>query len=165
MPSKQAVLRNCALAAEALLLWVLQSTPKLFPELLGAKPFFLLAMALSVSACSEAIPAVVWGAVCGTLADLSAGGTIGWFAVSFTLVCFAQSSLLGTYLNRNLLTGAVLSLGAILVVLGLYFVFFRLFAGVPECGTLFVTRYLPRMALTYLSFFPLYALNRFLIRL
>lgn len=165
MPSKQAALRHCAFALEAVLLWVLQSTPKLFPELWGAKPFFLLAMALTVSACAEPVPAIIWGAVCGALADFSAGGTIGWFAVSFTLVCFAQASLLGTYLNRNLLTGCVLSAGAVVLVLGLYFVFFRLFAGVPEAGVLFVSRYLMRMALTWLCFFPLYALNRFLVRL
>ena len=63
------------------------------------------------------------------------------------------------------MTGCVLSAGAVVLVLGLYFVFFRLFAGVPEAGVLFVSRYLMRMALTWLCFFPLYALNRFLVRL
>ena len=122
----------------------------------------LLAAALSFAVCENAIPSLILGAVCGILADISAGGTVGYFAIAFTIVCFVISGLLGTYLNRNFLSGAVLSLGAVVLIMGLYFVFFRLFAGVPESGTLFVSRFLPRMAYTFLTFIPLYFLNRFL---
>ena len=151
-----------AYALEIILLWVLQSTPKLLPALFGAKPFLLLAAALSIAAREDVVPAIIWGAVCGALADISAGGTVGYFSIAFVIVCFVQASLLDTYLNRNLLTAGVLTLGSVAAVIGLYFVFFRLFAGVPDCGTLFVSRYLLRMAYTVLCYIPLYFLNRFL---
>ncbi len=162
MQSSRVFFRYFAFGLEILLLWVLQSTPKLMPEVLGAKPLLLLAAALSFSVCENVIPSLVLGAVCGMLSDISAGGTVGYFAIAFTIVCFVQASLLDTYLNRNFLSGAVLSLGSVVLVLGLYFVFFRLFAGVPESGALFVSRFLPRMAYTFLTFIPLYFLNRFL---
>ena len=164
MRSKRIFFRYLAFTLELLLLWVLQSTPKLLPEFFGAKPFLLLAMALSVSVCEDVVPSILWGAVCGVSADISAGGTVGYFAVTFVLVCFAQSSMLGTYLNRNALTGAMLSLGSVVAVLGLYFVFFRLWAGIPGGAELFFPRYLMRMGMTFVCFFPLYFLNRFLCK-
>lgn len=162
--SNRVFFRYLAFGLEILLLWVLQSTPKLMPSLFGEKPFLLLAAALSIAVCSQAVPAVVCGAVCGALADISSTGGVGYFSVAFTLVCFAVSMLLDTYLNRNLATGTVLSIAAIFIVLGLYFVFFRLFAGVPGCGALFVSRYLLRMAYTVPVFLVLCFLNRFLCK-
>ena len=162
MKTNRLFFRYLAFGLEIVLLWVLQSTPKLLPEILGAKPLLLMAAALSFAVCEDVIPAVILGAVCGVLCDLSSGGTVGYFAVALTLVCFVQSGLLDTYLNRNLLTGSVLSLGAVVLVLGLYFVFFKLLAGIPDSGALFVSHYLSRMGYTFLTFFPLFFLNRFL---
>ena len=162
MKSKRIVFRVLAYALEVVLLWVLQSTPKLMPEVLGGRPFLLLAAALGFAVNEDVIPALIWGAVCGVLADLSAGGTVGWFAFSFTLACFAAASLLDTYLTRNPLTAGVLALGAVIAVLGLYFLFFRVFAGIPGSVDLFVKHYLSRMIYTYVCFFPLYFLDRFL---
>ena len=164
MKSKRVFFRYFAFALEIILLWVLQSTPKLMPEVFGSKPLLLLASALSFSVFEEPAPAIILGAVCGALCDLSSGGTVGWFAVAMTLVCFAQAGLLGTYLNRNFITSSLLSLGSVAAVTGLYFVFFRLFAGVADCGQLFVEHYLSRIVYTYLCFFPLYLLNGFLHR-
>lgn len=164
MRSNRVFFRYFAFALEIILLWVLQSTPKLMPEVFGSKPLLLLAAALSFSAFEQPVPALILGAVCGVLCDLSSGGTIGWFAVSLTLVCFAQASLLNTYLNRNFITASLLSLGSVAAVIGLFFVMFRLFAGVGDSALLFVSRYLSRMAYTYLCFFPLYLLNGFLFR-
>ena len=161
--SNRAFFRYLFFGLEILLMWVLQSTPKLMPEILGSRPFLLLAAALSFAACSKAAPAVILGAVCGALSDISANGTIGYFSVAFTLVCYASAMLLDTYLNRNALTSAVLAFGSIAAVLLLYFLFFRVFAGVPDCGALFVRHYLSRIGYTTLTFFPLYFLNRFLV--
>ena len=47
-------------------------------------------------------------------------------------------------------------------VVGLYFLLFRVFAGVPDSGALFVRHYLSRIGYTALVFFPLYFLNRFI---
>ena len=164
MKNKHPFLRFLLFAAEILLLWLLQATPGLMPALFGTKPFLLLAGALAIASCEEAAPSVIFGAVCGVLADLSAGGTVGFFAVAFTLVCFAQASLLGTYLNHNLPTAAVVSLGSSAAVLSLYFLLFRAFAGAPDSAALYFFGYLPRVLYTAMTFVPLYGLNRLITK-
>ena len=154
--------RYLAYSLEIILLWVLQSSPKLFPELWGTKPFFLLALAMSIAACEDVIPSLVFGAVCGALADLSASGGVGFFAAAVALACFGAASLTSTYLNRNFFTFIVLTVAASVAVTGLYFLLFRLAAGVPDSGALFLTRYPARMGLTAAAAVPLYFLNRFL---
>lgn len=164
MNSRHPILRGLFFALEVLLLWLLQSTPRLLPEVFGAKPVLLLALALAISVCVAPVPAVIWGAVCGAAADLAAGGTVGYFTIVCTLVCFVQASVLGTYINRNWFTAAVLSFGSVAVVLGLYFVMQWLFRGVPDGGVLFVQHYVPRMAYTAAAFVPVYILNRILTK-
>ena len=157
MKNKPPVLRYVVISVLLLLLWLLQSTPKLLPELFGAKPFLLLAAALAFSACSEPIPSVIIAAVCGVLADVSATGGVGYFSIAFVLVCFAQASILGTYLNRNLLTAAVFSAGAIAAVLSLHYLLFKILPNATG-GALFLTATLPRMLYTFLTFVPIYGL-------
>lgn len=164
MKSNRVFFLYLAFGLEIILLWTLQSTPKLLPELFGAKPFFLLAAALSFSVCVKTAPAVILGAVCGLLADISSGGTVGYFAFAFTVVCFAQAQLLDAYINRNLLSATVLSLGSTAAVMGLHFLIFYIFGGIADSSALFVSRWLPRMAWTAAAFFPLLLINRFLAR-
>lgn len=164
MNSRHPILRGLFLSLEILLLWLLQGTPRLLPEVFGAKPVLLLAAALSFSVCMAPAPAAVWGAVCGAAADIASDGTIGFFAFTLTLVCFAQARVLGTYFNRNWFTSAVLSFASVFAVLGLFFVLRLLFGGVPDGGVLFVRHYLPRMAYTAAAYIPLYMLNRFITK-
>lgn len=151
------------LSAELLLLWLLQSTPGLFPQLFGVKPFLLLAAAVSYAVCAETVPAVVVGAVCGVLADITLGG-VGFFAFAVTLLCFALSGLLHTYINRNVLSCAVLAAAGVAAVYLLHFLLFRLIAGVPGSGALLVGSYLPRIGYTVVCFLPLYFWHGFLCR-
>ena len=46
------------------------------------------------------------------------------------------------------------------MILLLYFLLFKAFAGAPDSGLLLTAHYLPRMLYTALTFFPLYFLNR-----
>ena len=135
MKTKPPVLRYVVLSVLLLLLWLLQS----------------------FSACSKPVPAVIIGAVCGVPADISASGGVGFFSITIVLVCFAQASLLGTYLNRNLLTATVLSAGSVAAVLSLYCLLFKILPG-ADGGSLFLTAYLPRMLCTLIAFVPLYGL-------
>lgn len=154
--------RYLAFGLEIVLLLVLQSTPKLIPELFGATPLLLFAAALSFAAAEKVIPAVILGAVCGVLTDLSADGGVGFYAIALTLICFGVSSLLHTKLRTTLFSLMVLAAAAVPLAVGLYFVLFRLFAGTPGAGALFVHHYLARMGYTYLCILPLYPLNRWL---
>lgn len=151
-----------AYSLAVILMGVLQSTPKLLPEFWGGKPFLLLALALAIASFEEFIPTVIYAAVCGLFADLNSGGTVGYFAISFTVVCAAIRYLAGMYLNATLFTFMITSAAAIAAVLGIYFLMFRLAVCAEDAGTLFVSHYLPRMGTTLLCAVPLYFLIWFL---
>lgn len=162
--NNRAFFKYLAYALEVILLAVLQSTPKLMPEIFGAKPFFLLALALSITAFEEFIPSIVFAAVCGTVSDINSGGNIGYFAISFTLVCAAVHYISGTYLNDTLFTFIITSAAAVLLLLGFYFVIFRAFGGGDGIWSLFIGHYIMRIILTLLCAVILYVINGFIHR-
>lgn len=155
------IFRYIAYAIEIILLSVLQSTPNLLPELFGVKPLLTVSAALSFAAVENPAAAVVLGAVCGAAIDL-AGGGIGFYSVALTLVCCGISYLLSTRYRANIFSLLLLSLAAVPLVLGAYFLIFRLMARVEGSGALFVTRWLPRMALTFICVPAPYFLNKVL---
>ena len=67
MKIKLSFFRYLAYALEILIFCVLQDTPKLMPEIFGAKPLLLAALALSIAAFENKIPSLVFGALCGIL--------------------------------------------------------------------------------------------------
>ena len=146
---------RCALsAAQVVLMLILQGIPT------GSfdKPYCLLSLALALAGTLSPVASMVFGAVCGALCDLSGGGAVGYYAVSAALICASISQLLRRVLQNSLLTGAVLRAAAVTLIIGLYFLLFRLF----QPGLL--PSYLRRAALTYACIFPLWGLNSALWR-
>lgn len=156
---KLKIIRYAAYSLEIILLLVLQGTPGLIPELFGGKPILLVSFALSIAAVEEVVPSLVFAAVCGALADISAGGTIGFFAVSLTLLCYALCCLTRYYFSGGAAIAVVLCLAATVLILGARFLLFALPQGDAE---FFVSHYISRMIYTFAATVPLYFLNRFL---
>ena len=156
---KLKIIRYAAYSLEIILLLVLQGTPGLIPEVFGGKPVLLVSFALSIAAVGEVVPSLAFAAVCGALADISAGGTIGFFAVSLTLLCYALCCLTRYYFSGGAAIAVVLGLAATVLILGARFLLFALPQGGAE---LFVSHYISRMIYTFAATVPLYFLNRFL---
>lgn len=163
MKIKRSFFKYLAYALEVVLLYVLQDTPKLLPQLWGGKPLLLVVLALAIAANENQIPSMVFGAVCGVLTDISGGG-VGYFGIALTLVCYAESEIFKKYLVVSLWSVLVYAFAAVCVIVGVYFVIFRLLAGIDGAGELFVSHYISRMVYTAVFIIPLYFLNRFLYR-
>lgn len=145
-----------------ILLYVLQATPNLMPELFGSKPLLLLPLALAISSVEKEVPSLVFGAVCGGLTDLAAGGAIGYFAIILTLICFFESHVFGTYFVPNIISATVYSAAATVLSIGVYFLIFKVFSGIPDWQILFVNHYISRIVYTFVMFIPICILVRFL---
>lgn len=156
--------RYFAYTLEILVFYVLQGTPNLVPEIFGSKPLFLIPIALTIAARERIVPSLVFGAVCGALTDIGSGGSVGFFAITLTLVCFAEVSIYENYLVPSFLTVSIISVISVPCIIGMYFLFFRFFAGIEECGYLFVHHYISRIVYTLLMTIPFYYINRFLYR-
>lgn len=163
MKIKRSFFKYLAYAIEVVVLYVFQDTPNLLPQLWGGKPLLLAVLALAIAARENQIPSLVFGAVCGVLTDISGGG-IGFFGIALTLACYFEAEILKKYLVVSFWTVFLYAFAVVVVVVGLYFVIFRLLAGIEGAGELFVSHYLARMAYTVVCVVPLYFLNGFLHR-
>lgn len=145
-----------------ILLYVLQATPNLMPELFGSKPLLLLPLALAVASVENEVPSMIFGAVCGGLTDLAYGGGIGFFAIILTLLCFFEAFVFHTYFVPNIITATVYALGSTVLSTVLYFLIFKVFSGVEDWQILFVNHYISRIIYTFVMFIPICILVRFL---
>ncbi len=147
-----------------ILLLVLQSTPKLFPEVFGSKPLFLVAFSICIASKEDKIPSLVFGAVCGMFTDIATGGSIGFFAILLTLICYAEAHIFSTYFKSSLIPVILVGIITVPILIFSYFMIFTAFAGISDCWTYFVNHYISRIIYTFLMIIPLYYAHGFLYK-
>lgn len=154
--------RYFSYAVLLLLLCILQSTPRLIPEILGSKPLLLMPLAFSISAFEGKVPSLIFGALCGVFTDLATGGYIGFFALILTAVCYLEAHLFEKYFVSRFTTVIVFAVVSITLIICVYFVFFTIFGGVSDWQIHFVNHYLSRIIYTIAITVPIYFVTRFL---
>ena len=164
MERRYTAFRYTAYALELLLLFILQTTPRLFPEIFGSKTLFLMPAALTISFLESEIPALFFGMAGGIMLDLGYSDNIGFFAFTLTVSCFFISLIFRDYfvvsfLNATAFT-AIFSAGLIVI----YYLFFHVFAGKGNSLFYFFEHYFSRITLTIIVGILLYYLNKFLFR-
>lgn len=145
-----------------ILLYVLQATPSLMPEIFGSKPLLLVPFALSLASVENKIQSLVFGAVCGVLTDIASSGGIGYFAIALTLLCYFEAHIFEAYFVPGVLSALVYSAASVTVLIMIYFLLFKVFAGIGNLGVLFVNHYISRIVYTALMFIPICFLTRFI---
>ena len=161
---KYKIVFYAAVGLQVLILYVIQGTPNLFPEIFGSKPLFLLPLALSVAVIADETPSAIIGAVCGGFTDLGFSGNIGFYAITLTIVCFLISYAFRNKILPRFITAFLLSSLAIAAVICLYFLFFFVLKGVEESSVYIVNHYISRIVTSCVMFVPLWFLNGFLHR-
>ena len=164
MKKHLAFFRYFAYSVEIILLIVLQSTPKLMPELFGSKPLLLVPLALVIASRENQIPSLIFGAVCGILTDAVSGGFVGYFAIILTVLCYIESYLFSSFFNTGILTVTITAAIIVPILICLYFLIFCVISGIPDCIILFVNHYISRIIYTFAMIFPLYFINLFLYK-
>lgn len=160
MEGRLRFLRFLAYSIEVIVFYVLQGTPMFMPEILGSKPSLLLPVALTVAVFESESVAMSFGFVCGLLTDLGSAGSIGYYTVVMTLLCFAIGYCARNFFVTNLLNASIIGVGSITLLILLQFLFGTLFSGVEFAWTHFAYHYLSRIVYTSLFFVPLYFFNR-----
>ena len=164
MEKRYTVFRYIAYSIEILLLFIIQTTPNFLPEIFGSKPILLIPVALSIAFFEEEKPAMFFGLGCGIFIDLSSSNNIGFYAVTLTLTTFVVSQIFRDYMVVSFLNSLAFSAGIIVILVGLYFVFFYVFEGKSSPLYHFVHHYISRIIYT-ICFVPvLYKVNKYLYR-
>ena len=164
MDRRYTVFRYFAYSLELLLLFILQTTPRLMPEILGSKPLLLLPAVITIAFFEYEIPAMFFGLAGGIMLDLGYSDNIGFFAVTLTLSCFFIGLVFRDYLVISffnaLAFNAIFCSGLIL----LFFLFGYVFAGKGDILFYFSRHYISRIVYTFVCGIILYFLNRFLYK-
>lgn len=154
--------RYLAYVLELILMFVLTTTPRLMPELFGAKPALTVCIALTVAVYEREIPSMIFGMLAGILTDLGYTNNIGLFSISLMVICFivgyaANNLIVAKFLNF-LLYAAV----AVGILFMLYFLVRFIIPGVEDMWSYFTEHLVSRMVQTFLFSIPFYFINRFI---
>ncbi len=156
------VVRYTAFAIEMLLCYILQSTPGLQLELFGGSPVLLVPLALSISVFEDDVPAVIFGLICGLMADSGYSGPMGYYSICLCILCFITSVLMENYIRTNLLSAFIIGTISVPLIIFLQFVLFYIAMGYSSVWEYFISHILSRMIFTW-AFVPVfYGLNRFI---
>ena len=110
MPNRKKWIRYVLYAVEILLLFLLQDTPGLLPQIMGVKPLPVLSAALTIAMVEACTPAMAFGMYAGFLADIGSGAVFGYHALTFGVLCFLLSGLCGTRIQIQLFTSVLMGL-------------------------------------------------------
>lgn len=158
--TKHKAVRRTAIAVEILVIALLNDTVGLLPEFFGGRPLLLVSAALSVSACEEAAASVIFGAVCGALADIMSSGGIGCYAFALSVCGYFVPLLLRSKLKQSPPAALLLIFCSTSAVIILRYALSAFSYGITDSAVLFARHGLSKIFLTFICAVPLYFLNR-----
>lgn len=153
--------RYLAYSIEILVFFVLGSTPSLLPEIFGATPCILVALALTIAVFENEVPAMIFGVACGMLTDLGFSNSIGLFTISLAIVCFILGFCANNFIAANYYNVMLTAVIVITALLSLHFVFAFVIKGYDNAGVYFVNHYISRIVQTILCTIVFYFVNKF----
>ncbi len=153
--------RYLAYSLEILVFFVLGSTPSLLPEIYGATPCILVALAITIAVFESEVPAMFFGVACGVLTDLGFSNSIGTFTISLAIVCFILGFCANNFIAANFLNVMITSVITITALLSLHFLFAIVIQGYDNAGVYFVNHYISRIVQTIVCTAILYFVNKF----
>ncbi|MBQ8057434.1 MAG: rod shape-determining protein MreD [Ruminococcus sp.] len=161
MMQKLRFFRYLAYSIEILVFFVLGSTPLLLPEIFGATPCFLIALALTIAVFENEVPAMMFGVACGVLTDLGFSNSIGLFTISLAIVCFILGFCANNFIAANFYNVMLTAVIVITALLTLHFVFAFVIKGYDNAGVYYVNHYISRIVQTILCTAVFYFMNKF----
>lgn len=164
MDRRYTAFRYLAYSLELLLLFIIQTTPRLLPEIFGSKPLLLLPAVLTISFLESEVPAMLFGMAGGIMLDFCYGDNIGFYTFFLTIICFFVSliyrdNFVVSFVNASAFISIICS--GLLII---YFLFFYVFAGKGNAVYYFVHHYISRIIYTIVCGLALYFLNKFLFK-
>ncbi len=142
---------------EIVVLFVLQETPGLFPELSGARPVAVIPAVLCIAMFEKETPALFFGLLGGLLIDFGAGSVLGYHGLLMAAACFAVSLMAANLFQTNFLTAFLTCTVAGASMTVLEWVFFFVLYGYAYPAYALRAHYLPiyfyTLALTPLAYY------------
>lgn len=154
------LMRYLAYSLEIFILFMLQQTPGLFPEIFGARPVLLIPAAIMIAMLEPQMPAVAFGVYSGLMMDFGFGGILGINALIMVFLCYAVSTISQTVLRVNLGTAIITAVWttAVFILLNWFFQYFLKGYTAPLYAL--TSRYFPRFCYTVLLSPIIFLINK-----
>jgi len=153
-------LRWIAYFSEIIIFYIVQNTPGLLPEILGARPVLLISTVLTIAMFEGEMAGIGVGIIAGLLIDFSGTGVLGFHAIVLVGICYFVGLLTMNLIRINLLTAMAMSAIAIPLIFTLHWLFFYVIWNNGSDGYVFVNHIMPRMLYTFLTVPLVYFFNR-----
>lgn len=109
---------------EIFLVYVLQSTPALIPEICGEKPMLTVVCAVSIALFEGDVTGMWFGLGAGLLMDTGSTGPFGFYGLALLVVCFGCGTLVMYLMRNNAVTSLILGFAAVALISSAQWIFF-----------------------------------------
>lgn len=143
---------------ELFVVFILQSTPCLIPEIFGELPMLTVMCAVSIALFEGDVIGMWFGLGAGLLMDTVSSTPFGFYGLVLMITCFGCGTLVMSLMRNNIVTSLILGAAAVLVIsLAQWF-----FTADAQGGTIFIiTRVLLPRTLYSAAIMPIfYYFNR-----
>lgn len=158
--SRMKVIRYFAYSIELLVLFVLQETPGLIPEVFSARPVLVLSAVISVAMFEGETAAMAFGLAGGLLIDFGIGNVLGFHALLLAAGCYLVSLIAANLFQTNFISALLLTAAVSCVIFLLQWVFFFALSGYKYAGYALWAHYLPLFCYTMAVMPLMYYFNR-----
>lgn len=158
--TKYRVIRWFAYLIEITVIFVLQETPGLLPELWGARPVAVIPAVLAIAMFESEIVSMVFGLIGGLLIDFGFGGVLGFHGLLLAAACYAVSLIVTNLVKTNFLTSLLISILVSALIMFLQWACFYVLYGYQHTLYALTTHYLPIFCYTAVLMPITYYFNR-----
>ena len=135
--------------AEIFVLFIIEGTVHIIPQIYLAKPLLLISAAISVAAFEMPYFSFFFGILCGLIIDAGTGGVMGLTSMILGGVCFLEASWNNKYIKNNIYFVLLYSAAACAVVISLKFFIFYYIPHYDGRLEFYLSHYLPRIVYSW----------------
>lgn len=157
---KMKFIRYFAYTIELLIIFMVQETPGLIPEIAGAKPIILIPAILSIALFENETAGMVFGLYGGLLIDFGAGGIMGFHGLILAVTCYIIGRMAFDLIQTNFLTAMIVALVCTGIIVFLEFIFFYILYNYSYVLYAFWAHFVPRFCYTAAVMPVTYYFNR-----
>ena len=116
MSGEKSWIKWVAYSIELFLMYVLEQTPNLIPDMFGAYPSLVMCVCISVAIFEGEVPGLFFGLAGGLMLDYTSTKIFGFYALFLTVLCYFCGLLVVNLMRNNIVTTMLLGSASVLIM-------------------------------------------------
>lgn len=148
--ARKPFLRYIIFALILLAIWLFENTMGLYWADNNFRLYLLVSFVTAIGMMEEELPAALFGLGAGLLMDIFTPGQVGFNAVMLMSIALLTSLCVSHFIRGTILTSLMFNGVALILYVGLYWLFMIVFKGTGSSFSVLTTMFLPRAVITFL---------------